>query len=922
MSEQETRPVRGPRINPFAFPSETTLRFVLLVIFVLCGTATFYEDFHGASDQAAKDCASQAGLQFQKLLSVTASNDRRLQISTLDGFLSSIIDCEPFILPWVLWQMGGMGLVIVVAAIIYCLFPTWEFKTRRLEPIDPSELPEVAHELQSIAEIARLPKPPVFVWSPLATGLPVVFGGYKKYYVALSAWFIAQYFYGDRTSFRAIMLHELAHIRNGDVHKTFLTLSLCLAFLVTTLTPGLFIFFWRLAILRWWDAVPLFLNGILWTSIVVLSGLAVLRARECYADVRASTWDQASRIDRVLAALSAPVGKGWRRYFQFHPDPGERRQIVEDPSRLLRLRFADALGIGIAAWSIVSVATRLLLPFIPRDLWAAIAFIGFVELVVPAIVFILAIGAIAIGVWRSAFASLLKGDHPSKGTGWLGAAFVAGAFPTLIVPLAESALESFDENPISMELVVIGVLAKGLAYTFLLVGCLLIFRWIADAASAWFEIVLRSRSPRPLLVFTVASTLLLVVVALSMALYSGFVPFVPREGRPAMIGSITALEMVVVSLAVWAFPIAGSVWPRQAAPTGLPDWVFLDRASPQIPRQAPVHPGEALMTGLVLALIYLLLLQPLYVHNFFPAGIVDGIQSGERWLSAWTKSVLGGEGFLGDDSAIAFQMLAAAIVAARARRLGVVYGVFAASVAGFVIVLGDYLCSPVNYDFSAWINASTALTTVGEGAVVAVPTAIVVAWLANRARRLFADTAEPRQSGDPARAPAWSDLSKWSLAALYIVVGTGVIVRINEVRQATAYRVYAERGDRDAQVTLGYMYAYGVTLPHDDAKAVLWWRKAAERGNPDAQFYLSRMFLEGRGVAQDDAAAVQWVRRAAEQGHAVAQNDLAIRYALGRGVPRNDTAAVEWFRKAAERGNADAKSNLGVMYQQGRASPD
>ena len=43
----------------------------------------------------------------------------------------------------------------------------------------------------------------------------------------------------------------------------------------------------------------------------------------------------------------------------------ERRQIVEDPSGLLGLSFADAFGIGVATWSIIDVATAVLLPFLP-----------------------------------------------------------------------------------------------------------------------------------------------------------------------------------------------------------------------------------------------------------------------------------------------------------------------------------------------------------------------------------------------------------------------------------------------------------------------------------------------------------------------------------------------------------------------------
>src|SRR5262249_32234401 len=104
MSEQASQPVRRPRINPFAFPSETSLRFVLLVIFVLCGSAAFYEDFQGGADQAGKDCASEVLSQFPKMMSMTASNDLHLQVSTFHRFLSSIAACDAFLLPELIWK--------------------------------------------------------------------------------------------------------------------------------------------------------------------------------------------------------------------------------------------------------------------------------------------------------------------------------------------------------------------------------------------------------------------------------------------------------------------------------------------------------------------------------------------------------------------------------------------------------------------------------------------------------------------------------------------------------------------------------------------------------------------------------------------------------------------------------------------------
>ncbi len=87
-------------------------------------------------------------------------------------------------------------------------------------------------------------------------------------------------------------------------------------------------------------------------------------------------------------------------------------------------------------------------------------------------------------------------------------------------------------------------------------------------------------------------------------------------------------------------------------------------------------------------------------------------------------------------------------------------------------------------------------------------------------------------------------------------------------------------------------------------------RQAADRGEPEAQFSLGVLYVAGRGVERNDELAVSWFRRAADQGHAVAQYNLGVMYADGSGVERNDELAVLWFRRAAEQGDATAQQNL------------
>jgi TPR repeat protein len=944
MSERAAPLVRRPRLNPFAFPSDTTLRFVLLVIFVLCASARLYGQF-GETDPLAKECVSHAWSQIAKLdMSNPANADRNAETMKRD-LLPFLAHCAAMMRPQTVWKISGVCLVVLVAALFYYLYPSWKLRTGRLEPISSSGLPELQHELDGIAETARLPAP-VFVWNPLATGLPVVFGRHGKYYVVLSGSFITQYFYKDKPSFRAIMLHELAHIANGDVHKTYLTMSLCLAFFVATLAPALLISFWHLATLRWLDAVTLLLDSVLWTVVIVLSGLAVLRVREYYADVRASAWDRESQIDRVLAGLLAPVAKGWRRFFGFHPDPEGRRQVVEDPSRLFRLRVVDAFGIGIAAWFIVDVVSGALATFMPRTPWMAFAFFGSVNVFVPAAIFVFAIGAIGIGVWRTAFASLLKGDSPSRGTGWLAVAFVAGTLPGLVISVAEMASQPFDEHPVPFSSLSLTLSLKVLTYVALLIPCLLIFRWLPDAASAWFEVVLHRRSPRPILLLSVAMALILMVGMLAMVsfvvMFSVLITPWRLEGSSWIYGYglMVGGPILISSMVVWAFPLAALWWRNQMPSVGSAQWVFLDGVSHESPSREPVRLRGAFLTGTVMALLFWLWLELVHFDKSLPSVIGNAVDYVYGWQKASSTRVFGDYSFLLPVSAVGFQVLAAAIVAARARRLPAVCGLFAASVAGFIIAVGNYLFFGIGYQFQTSQQLMITLQYLGLGAVAALPAVIVAAWFADVARRVFAKDAVTRGSSGPAgaanvrmefngkdqrRRMAWSLLTKGGLAAFCVVVAIGMAARIREValqtKEVNGYRASAERGDSDAQNKLAYMYAQGRPVARDDAQAVFWWRKAAEQGNADAQYRLANMFYMGLGVAQDDTLAAQWARKAAEQGNADGEHGLGVMYALGRGVPHDDSLALQWFRKAAEQGHADAQNSVGSFYALGRGTP-
>ena len=138
-----------------------------------------------------------------------------------------------------------------------------------------------------------------------------------------------------------------------------------------------------------------------------------------------------------------------------------------------------------------------------------------------------------------------------------------------------------------------------------------------------------------------------------------------------------------------------------------------------------------------------------------------------------------------------------------------------------------------------------------------------------------------------------------------------------EVKAFEGYRTLAEKGDREAQFSLGLRYDNGEGVAKDEVEAVKWYRKAADQGHAKAQFSLGYCYFNGRGVAKDEVEAVKWYRKAADQEDAKAQLNLGYCYFNGRGAAKDEVEAVKWYRKAADQGHAKAQFNLGTCYRNG-----
>jgi len=127
----------------------------------------------------------------------------------------------------------------------------------------------------------------------------------------------------------------------------------------------------------------------------------------------------------------------------------------------------------------------------------------------------------------------------------------------------------------------------------------------------------------------------------------------------------------------------------------------------------------------------------------------------------------------------------------------------------------------------------------------------------------------------------------------------------------------AEKGDPEAQLEMGLIYAGGASGTRDAVKAAKWHRKAADQGLARAQYQVGLDYANGEGVKISQTEAIKWFRRAADQGLVEAQYELGVCCLSGRGIRESGTAAVDWFRKAAGQGFANAEYQIGKCYFEG-----
>ena len=521
----------GARLSPFVFASDTTFRFLLLLVAVFGANLYIWNWLWLA---VGIDQREQAEAYFACTLgneaAISSASTVEARSAASDALSACLQDANSSL---AYWMVGGTLLLVVVASTFLLLTPSVIKWRRRFRALERRDAPAVLDELETLVRESGLEKQPEWVWSPLdpsPTGL--AFGRPGKHTVALMGGLVTRHF-SDLSAFRAVVRHELAHLRNRDVDITYATVSLWYAFLLVSVLPfaivvadeGL-----RTILSLSWRMLALAL-------LVYLTRNAVLRAREVYADVRASVPDgQRGALRRILGGLPEKPSSVWRRLWRVHPAPSARLASVNDPSRLFPLGLLVAFGVGVGSTIALESLVTLLGIYVHDPV--------VVHMLAAAVFAPLAMGALGVGIWRSDWGALAESRRPPP-TWPLALAFAAGL---LVGP--ELALERIVRLE-GQSTLIESAFGSGAPWIVALgIGVVLLLGWVNDSARVWIRSLAGTARP------TLATIAGLAIGSGMLAIFVG-VFFALRATREAISVSRmwAAQDYDAVSREIWVGPL-------------------------------------------------------------------------------------------------------------------------------------------------------------------------------------------------------------------------------------------------------------------------------------------------------------------------------------------------------------------------------
>ncbi len=129
----------------------------------------------------------------------------------------------------------------------------------------------------------------------------------------------------------------------------------------------------------------------------------------------------------------------------------------------------------------------------------------------------------------------------------------------------------------------------------------------------------------------------------------------------------------------------------------------------------------------------------------------------------------------------------------------------------------------------------------------------------------------------------------------------------------------SERGDMEARMQLGVMYAEGIGCTADASQAIFLLESATAHGNANAAKRLGDIYLVGRIVERDAERALLHYRRAAALGVTNAYETMGDVYCEGSLVEKNIAEAIRLWELAAKEGCESARRKADELIRKREA---
>jgi Zn-dependent protease with chaperone function len=350
-------------LNPFALPPETNARFSLLLVSVMVISLILgnYLPLYFLPDDTS-------GNLFAPKVDFTDTG-----IETPDDLkgagIKMIMNSLKYV-PSILILLFIVLITFLVSFLIYRNHAAKIISKQNLRVVRDSgsnEYTRLKEEVHGLSQLYGIESPGIFVSPRFTTGAQA-FGFKNKSMLRIDNG-LRMMSVKDNRKFRSIMLHELAHISNGDVSRTYIAGSLWKAVLYVFAVPTILVISVTFAsnlIKRMSDGfytkdftdiafrslpaslILLFSLGIFFLIMYLLLK-SLVRIREYYADSRAAVGGAKEDL-RGLFEDNLKNEKrvtGYKKFFSWHPSMRERIDNLEDQYRLFILKNDLSFIVGL-----------------------------------------------------------------------------------------------------------------------------------------------------------------------------------------------------------------------------------------------------------------------------------------------------------------------------------------------------------------------------------------------------------------------------------------------------------------------------------------------------------------------------------------------------------------------------------------------